>query len=94
MREIRNLWWVKDAPGEGLRGVWNAERTLAVHLNQGVGHVPFWHYVGGAKIKLLVPGKKNCPRYLKSAGDCKGGGTWGPCEETGFDQGDWNSRAS
>ena len=89
MRQVRNLWWVKDEPGEGLQGVWNAERTLVVHLNPGVGHVPIWHYVGGAKMKLLVPGKRSCPRCLKSVGDCKGGGTWGPCEEAGVIRGDW-----
>ena len=89
VRQIRNLWWVKDEPGEGLRGVWNAERTLVVHLNPGVGHVPVWHYVGGAKMKLLVPGKRSCPRCMKPVGDCRGGGAWGPCEETGVERGDW-----
>ena len=89
VRQVRNLWWVKDEPGEGLGGVWNAERTLVVHLNPGVGHVPVWHYVGGAKMKMLVPGKRSCPRCLKSVGDCKGGGAWGACEEAGASRGDW-----
>ena len=91
VRKVRNLWWVKEEPGEGLRGVWNAERTLVVHLNSGVGHVPVWHYVGGAKLKLLIPGKRSCPRCMKSVGDCKGGGSWAPCEESGGARGDWKT---
>ena len=89
VRQGRNLWWEKDEPGEGLREVWNAERTLVVHLNQGVSHVPVWHYVGGTKLKLLVPSRRSCPRCMKPAGECKGGGVWASCEESGNPQGDW-----
>ena len=89
VRQGRNLWWEKDEPGEGLREVWNAERTLAVHLNQGVSHVPVWHYVGGTKLKLLVPSRRSCPRCMKPAGECKGGGVWASCEESGNPQGNW-----
>ena len=89
VRKVRNLWWEKDEPGEGLRGVWNGERTLVVHLNEGVSHVPVWHYVGGAKVKLLVPSRRSCPRCMKAVGDCKGGGAWAPCEEAGTDRGNW-----
>ena len=28
---------------------------------------------------------------MKSVGDCKGGGSWGPCEDTGVSRGDWKS---
>ena len=52
VRQVRNLWWEKDKPGEGLRSVWNAERTLVVHLSQGVTHVPVWHYVGGCEAEV------------------------------------------
>ena len=89
MRKGRNLWWEKDEPGDGLRGVWNAERTLAVHLKQGISHVPVWHYLGGAKLKLLVPSRRSCPRCMKPVGECKGGGAWAACEESGTARGDW-----
>ena len=89
VRTVRNLWWEKDEPGDGMRGVWNAERTLVVHLNQGVSHVPVWHYVGGAKLKLLVPSRRSCQRCLKAAGECKGGGSLAACEDSGTARGNW-----
>ena len=89
VRQARNLWWEKDEPGEGLKEVWNAERTLLVNLNQGVSHVPVWHYVGGTKLKLLVPSRRSCSRCLKAVGECKGGGVWGSCEESGTARGNW-----
>ena len=58
-----------DEPGEG-------ERTLVVHLSEGVSHVPVWHYVGSSKLKLLVPSRRSCPR-------------WALCEESGSHQGNW-----
>ena len=93
VRQGRNLWWEaykeEDAPGEEMVGVWSGERSLAVHLKPGVGHVPVWHYVGGAKMKLLVPGRKSCPRCMQAAGECRGGGIWNQCELTGVERGNW-----
>ena len=93
LRQGRNLWWEvyreEDDPGEGMLGVWNGERSLAVHLKPGVGHVPVWHYVGGTKMKLLVPGRRSCPRCMQAVGECKGGGTWNLCESSGMARGNW-----
>ena len=93
VRQSRNLWWEvykeEDNPGEGMVGVWNGERSLAVHLKPGLGHVPLWHYVGGTKMKFLVPGRRSCPRCMQAVGECRGGGTWSMCESTGAARGNW-----
>ena len=72
-----------------MEGKWNGERSLAVHLKPGLGHVPLWHYVGGAKIELLVPGRRSCPRCLQAVGECRGGGIWNSCEASGTSRGNW-----
>ena len=87
------LWWetVKEENDhEGkIVGTWTGERSLAVRLKPDIGHIPTWHYVGGARLKLYVPGRRNCARCLKSAGECKGGGDWKRCEASGVPRGDW-----
>ena len=87
------LWWEtvreeNDHKGK-MVGTWTGERSLAVKLKPGVGHIPTWHYVGGARLKLYVPGRRNCTRCLKSLGECKGGGDWRRCEASGVPRGDW-----
>ena len=56
------------SPGGELVGSFTAERTSRAILNTNITHIPTWHYVGGAKIKILVPGWKNCGNCLKSVG--------------------------
>ena len=93
VRQGRNLWWEvyrkEDEPGEEMEGKWNGERSLAVHLKPGLGHVPLWHYVGGAKMKLVVPGRRSCHRCLQAVGECRGGGIWNSCEASGTARGNW-----
>ena len=40
-------------------------------------------------MKLLVPGRKSCPRCLQAIGECRGGGVWNQCESTGVERGNW-----
>ena len=65
-----------SSPGGELVGKWSGERTILVTLKRDVGHIPTRHFVGGGRIKVHVPGKRNCPRCLKPVGECRGGGEW------------------
>ena len=91
----RSLRWetVKEeddtSPGGMMTGKWSGERSLPVTLNRDIAHIPTWHYVGGGRLRLQVPGRKNCPRCLKSVGECRGGGAWGKCEASLVPAGDW-----
>ena len=58
-------------------------------LKRDVGHIPTWHFVGGGRIRVHVPGKRNRPRCLQSVGECKGGGEWTKCEANKVQKGDW-----
>ena len=77
------------SPGGELVGKWSGERSVLVTLKKDVGHIPTWHFVGGGKLRIRVPGKKNCPRCLKSVGECKGEGEWTKCETSKTLKGDW-----
>ena len=77
------------SPGGELVGSFTAERTSRVTLNANITHLPTWHYVGGARIKLVVPGKKNCGHCLKSVGECESGGLWSRCRDRKTPRGNW-----
>ena len=64
-------------------------RTCRVTLNSNITHIPTWHYVGGARIKLIVPGKKNCGHCLNSVNDCESGGVWSKCRDKKTARGNW-----
>lgn len=87
------LWWetvrAEDDPEGKMVGKWTGERSLPVRLKPDIGHIPTWHYVGGARLKIHVQGRKNCSRCLKSVGECKGGGDWRKCEASKVARGDW-----
>ena len=76
------------SPGSELVGKWSGERSVLVTLKRDVGHIPTWHFVGGGKLRIHVPGKRNCPRWLQSVGECKGGGEWIKCERSKVLKGD------
>ena len=94
-RAGRNLWWEVCNPEEDMSpagemvGKWTGERTLMVTLKPGVGHIPVWHYVGGARIRLQVPGRRSCPRCLQAVGECKGGGNWDRCKKEQMPRASW-----
>ena len=77
------------SPGGELVGKWSGERSVLVTLKRDVGHIPTWHFVGGGRIRVHVPGKRNCPRCLKPVGECRGGGVWSKCEASNMQNGDW-----
>ena len=91
----RSLRWemIKEeedsSPGGEMVGKWSGERTVRAVLKEDIGHIPTWHYVGGARLRLQVPGRRNCPRCLQSVGECKGGRIWGKCEEAKTPRGNW-----
>ena len=87
----KRLWWemVKEGDESNMVGTWTGERSLAVRLKPNIGYIPTWHFVGGTKLKLYVPGRKNCLRCLKSVGECRGGGEWRKCENSKISKGDW-----
>ena len=87
----KRLWWdkVKEGDESSMVGTWTGERSLAVRLKPNIGYIPTWHFVGGTKLKLYVPGRKNCQRCLKSVGECRGGGDWRKCENSKVSKGDW-----
>ena len=91
----RSLRWemIKEeedsSPGGEMVGKWSGERTVRGVLKQDIGHIPTWHYVGGARLRLQVPGRRNCPRCLEPVGECKGGGIWGKCEDAKTPRGNW-----
>ena len=77
------------SPGGELVGKWSGERSVLVTLKRDVGLIPTWHFVGGGRIRVHVPGKRNCPRCLKPVGECRGGGEWSKCEASKVQKGDW-----
>ena len=97
VRPGRNLWWEVCQPEDDMSpagemvGKWTGERTLMVTLKQGLGHIPEWHYVGGARICLQVPGRRSCPRCLQAVGECKGGGNWERCKKEQMPRATWKA---
>ena len=95
VRPGRNLWWEvckeeeDHSPTGEMVGKWTGERTLMVTLKSGVGHIPAWHYVGGARIRLQVPGRRSCPRCLQAVGECRGAGNWEKCSKENMLKGNW-----
>ena len=95
VRPGRNLWWEvckeedDHSPTGEMVGKWTGERTLMVTLKPGVGHIPVWHYVGGSRIRLQVPGRRSCPRCLQAVGECKGAGNWDKCTKENMPRGNW-----
>ena len=91
----RSLRWevIKEeedsSPGGEMVGKWSGERTVRAILKQDIGHIPTWHYVGGAWLRLQIPGRRNCPRCLQAVGECKGGGAWSKCAEAKTPRGNW-----
>ena len=89
----RSLKWEtvkeEDDPTSEMVGKWSGDRSVPVTLNRDIAHIPTWHYVGGSRLKLQVPGRRNCPRCLKSAGECRGGGEWRKCETSKAAVGNW-----
>ena len=77
------------SPGGELVGSFTAERTSRATLNPNITHIPTWHYVGGARVKMIVPGRKNCGHCLKSVGECESGGVWSMCEDKKTPRGNW-----
>ena len=77
------------SPGGELVGSFTAERTCRATLNSNITHIPTWHYIGGARIKLIVPGRKNCGHCLKSVGECESGGVWSRCKDKKTPRGNW-----
>ena len=66
IREEDNL-----SPGGELVGKWTGERSELVTLKRDVGRIPTWHFVGGGRIRVHVPSKRNCPRCLQSVNECE-----------------------
>ena len=95
VRPGRNLWWEVCKPEDDMSpegemvGKWTGERTLMVTLKPGVGHIPVWHYVGGARIRLQVPGRRSCARCLQAVGECKGGWNWDRCQKEKMPRSTW-----
>ena len=89
MRWERSKEEEDKSPGGELVGSFTAERTSRVTLNTNITHIPTWHYVGGARIKLIVPGKKNCGHCLKSVNECESGGVWSRCRDKKTPRGNW-----
>ena len=89
----RSLRWEtvkqEDDSNQEMVGKWTGERSIPVTLNRDIAHIPTWHYVGGGRLRLQVQGRKNCPRCLKSVGECRGGGEWRRCEASKAPAGDW-----
>ena len=52
MRWERSKEEEDKSPGGELIGSFTAERTSRVTLKANITHLPTWHYVGGARIKL------------------------------------------
>ena len=69
-KDDMRLWWetVKEGDKSNMVGTRTGERSIAVRLKPNIGYIPIWHFVGGTKVKLCVPGRKNCSRCLKSLG--------------------------
>ena len=89
----RSLRWEvvreEEDPSQEMVGKWSGERSVPVTLNRDITNIPTWHYVGGGRLRLHVPGRRNCPRCLKTVGECRGGGEWGRCEASKAPVGDW-----
>ena len=89
----RSLRWETVREGDDshqeMVGKWSGERSIPVTLSRDIAHIPTWHYVSGGRLRLQVQGRKNCPRCLKSAGECKGAGEWRRCEASKALAGDW-----
>ena len=93
----RKTWWERisseedETQGGQLRGKWSGHRSMMVTLKKEVGNIPTYHYVSGVKLKIKVQGRGNCPRCLKTVGECLGQGSWKRCEEQaqGEPWGDW-----
>ena len=77
------------SPGGELVGSFTGERTNRATLNSNITHIPTWHYVGGARVKIVVPGRKNCGHCLKSVGECESGGVWRKCKDKKTPRGNW-----
>ena len=95
VRPGRNLWWEvckeedDHSPTGEMVGKWTGERSLMVTLKPGAGHIPVWHYVGGSRIRLQVPGRRSCPRCLQAVGECRGAGNWDKCTKENMPRGNW-----
>ena len=81
-------WPIRMADGK-LKRCWNGNRTINLKIRDGVGHIPVNHYIGDQKVRLLVPGFRECGHCLKPPGECPGRGDRRRCKELEAEGGEW-----
>ena len=81
-------WPIRMADGK-LKRCWNGNRSINLKIRDGVGHIPVNHYIGDQKVRLLVPGLRECGHCLKPPGECPGRGDRRRCKDLGDEGGEW-----